>query len=64
MQKTGVATIEVFNVLGSRFYHNDMYCHSGLNKLVFNGQDLVSGVYLYRLCTSDYLQIKKMIFMK
>ncbi len=37
---------------------------SGYHKVTFNASNLPSGTYIYRLESSDFVQVKKMILLK
>jgi len=65
-----MVNIEVFNVKGQKIttITNRIY-RSGKHQVVFNGKDsngqnVSSGVYLYKMTTPDHTEIKKMILIK
>jgi len=37
---------------------------AGSYEVIFDGSNLASGVYLYRLSVNDYVDVKKMIILK
>ncbi|MCU0333162.1 MAG: T9SS type A sorting domain-containing protein [Ignavibacteriaceae bacterium] len=37
---------------------------SGYHKITFNANNLPSGTYIYRLESSDFVQVKKMMLIK
>jgi hypothetical protein len=58
-------TLKVFDVLGNEIAKLvDENSSLGNYKVVFNASTLPSGVYFYRLQTGDYVQTRKMIFLK
>ncbi|MCX6150555.1 MAG: Type 1 glutamine amidotransferase-like domain-containing protein [Ignavibacteriales bacterium] len=57
--------IELFNLLGERIYIlRNQYDAAGFHTLDFDGKELSSGVYFYKLTAGSFSQIKKMIFLK
>jgi outer membrane protein assembly factor BamB len=63
--KSGYVELKVYNILGgevstivSKKLNQGTYSYS------FDGRDLASGVYYYRLVTGDYRKVKKMILLK
>jgi hypothetical protein len=61
----GRVTIKVFDVLGTtvRVLANS-YQPSGHHILIFDGQNLASGMYFYRIQVGDFDQTRKMILLK
>ncbi len=65
LPKSGKVKIEVFNLLGQKIktlLNESM--PSGSHEMEFIANNLPSGVYLYRIEASNYVNIKKMILMK
>lgn len=62
----GIANLIIFNVLGQEVsvLLNNEYKISGKHTVEFNGENLPSGIYLYRLQVNDYSEVKKMILLK
>jgi len=57
--------LEVFNVLGQRVVTlEEGELEAGPHQVVFDGANLASGVYLYRLKTADQVATKKMVLLK
>ena len=55
----------VYNVIGQQvasLINSNM--QSGIHRVTFDGSDLPSGIYIYRLQTSYYTQTRKMILLK
>ena len=65
LKKSGHVSLEVFNVLGQHVATlvNEVLS-AGSYHVNFDGSTLSSGVYLYRLQTTDFVQTKKMVLMK
>lgn len=65
MPVEGYASLTVFDISGkeveSLFQGN---LDAGTHKTEFNGTDLASGVYFYRLVTKDHSLVKKMVILK
>ncbi len=63
--KTSKVTLRVFDILGREVQTLVNEVKSpGQYTVTFNGQDLSSGIYLYRLKASDFLETKKLILQK
>ena len=56
----------IYNILGQRVVTlvNNETMSAGVHSVPFNGMNLASGTYIYRLQTDKYVQIKKMILLK
>ncbi len=63
---TGNVTLKVFNILGQEVMTliNNQSQISGLHEVSFNASNLPSGIYLYRLQSDGFVDVKKMILMK
>jgi len=57
--------INIYNMLGEQVatIAEGMY-ESGYHKVTFNASNLPSGTYIYRLESSNFVQVKKMILLK
>jgi flagellar hook assembly protein FlgD len=60
---------EIVNILGEVVYSFDRHYPGGWHQIDWNGKDnsglpVASGVYYYRLETSEYSDSKKMILLK
>jgi Zn-dependent M28 family amino/carboxypeptidase len=65
LPKTGEVTIKIFNILGQEVATLVMEkLAAGSYKYIFDASGLVSGVYLYRLETDKFVQIRKMVLMR
>ena len=61
----GKIRIDIFNITGQfveTFYHQQTPV--GLHKVQFDGEDLSSGVYFYRISSNNFAKTKKMILLK
>jgi Secretion system C-terminal sorting domain len=63
--KEGFVKLTVYNAIGSKvaMLVNE-YKHAGNYSVQFNGSNLASGIYLYRLESGNYSSAKKIILMK
>ena len=58
-------TLKVFDVLGREVATLvDEYKEAGYNEIEFNASELASGIYYYQLKAGDYVETKKMIYLK
>jgi hypothetical protein len=59
-------TIKVFNLLGEEIITlvNNIYKGAGMYSVTFDGTNLASGLYLYRIESGSFVQTKKMILVK
>ncbi|KAA3637864.1 MAG: T9SS C-terminal target domain-containing protein [Calditrichaeota bacterium] len=57
-------TFEVFNLLGQKVFEETQHVSAGVHKIVWDGSDLSSGVYLYKLTTERFADAKKMVLLK
>ena len=65
LPKAGNAKIEIFDPIGrlvTTLINNTF--EPGNYEIEFNGGNLSSGIYFYRLTTDNFTQIKKMILVK
>lgn len=65
LPRAGQVSVEVFNTLGQRVATllNGVRA-AGEHELTFDGANLPSGLYFYRMVTADFAQVRKMILMK
>ncbi len=57
--------IEIFNTIGQRIETLlDRHMSAGIHQIDFNGQHLPSGIYLYRMKTRTWQEVKKMVLLK
>lgn len=65
LKNAGEVEISLYNVLGSKIATVfSGYKNAGSHSILFNGSNLSSGVYFYRITTNDFIQTKKMILEK
>jgi len=58
-------TLKLFNVLGKEVSTIlNEYRNAGIHKIIFNADNLSSGVYLYKLIAGKHIIIKKMILLR
>jgi len=65
LKKTANVTLDVFNTLGQKVSTLvNSKLAAGPHEVAFNGKDLASGLYLYRLTADNVTLTKKMMLMK
>ncbi len=65
IKKSGLTTLKVYDVLGKLLYSLvDGNLNAGSYSYDFDGSDLSSGIYYYRLTSGDFTSIKKMTLVK
>ena len=63
--RAGLVRLEIFDVLGRRVaVLVDGYQEPGIHEIVWDAQDIASGVYFYRLTSAGYNAIKRMILVR
>jgi hypothetical protein len=63
--QAGKVTLSVYNVLGEKI--RDLisgFYETGIHSVNFDGKDLNSGVYIYKLQSENFVKVKKMLLMK
>ena len=61
----GSITLKVYDILGREIAELvNEYKKAGNYNVSFDGSKLASGLYIYKLVTSDFTDVKKMIFVK
>lgn len=66
LPKSGKVKVEVFNLLGQKVAALvNSFKQAGYHQITFDGSNLASGVYVYRLSTdAGFMQTRKMILMR
>ena len=65
LPRTEYVVIEIYNSLGQRIKTLiSQQMPEGSHTVVFSGEDLVSGIYFYKLQAGDFQDIKKMVLLK
>ncbi len=65
ISKTGFVNISIYDVLGEeiKVLVNEKQT-PGNYEIIFDGKDLASGIYFYKIRTGEFSQIKKMVLIK
>jgi hypothetical protein len=65
IQKTGQVTLKIYDITGREIKTlvNEIK-NPGSYIVTFNGTELASGVYFYRIQAGDFVQVKKMVLIK
>ena len=65
LPKPETVTIEVYNIIGQKIQTLlNKPMPAGYHEVEFNGQNLSSGIYLYRIETGQWQDIKKMVLIR
>ena len=65
LASTGHVLLEVYDITGRRIITLiNKTLNQGNHKIVFNAENLSTGIYFYRMENSDYISVKKMILFK
>lgn len=58
-------TLEVYNLIGQKVVTLvDKELNTGVYEVEFDGSNLVSGIYLYRIQAGSFVSVKKMLLLK
>lgn len=60
----GIVSIKVYNILGKEVYSIKENKQAGYHQLKFNGGNLSSGIYFYRITVGNFVQTKRMVLIK
>jgi len=65
LPQAGNMSLAVYNVKGQKVKELlSGWQNAGIYEVVFDGRDLASGVYFYRLQAGDVVQTKRMLLVK
>ena len=65
LPKRSSVTLKLFDILGREIATLvDAELESGVHKINFDGQDLASGIYFYRIHADGFLKTKKLMLLK
>jgi predicted GH43/DUF377 family glycosyl hydrolase len=65
LPKSGFVKLEIFNTIGQRLkLLLNKHLPAGNHEIEFNAEDLASGIYLYRIESGEWKEVKKMILLK
>jgi hypothetical protein len=65
LKRAGYVSVQVFDILGQHVATLTDEMHSaGSHSVLFDGSNLASGIYLYRLQAGDFTATKKMVLLK
>ena len=65
LPKPETVTIEIYDIIGQRIETLlSKPMSAGYHEVEFNGQNLSSGIYLYRIEASEWSDVKKMILLR
>lgn len=59
------ATLKIFNIMGKEIASLvDQFQIAGEHEVVWNASDFPDGIYFYRLLAGDFVETKKLLFVK
>ena len=62
---SGVVSVKVYDILGREVITLvNRYLDAGTHSIIFQPNNLASGVYIYRIKVNDYIADKKMVYLK
>lgn len=64
LKEGGKVQFEVYNLVGERVFTQNLSGAKGLNRYNFNGADLASGAYIYKMTNSGSVITKRMVVSK
>ena len=62
--KTRIVSFRIFNILGREIYHENKITKPGNYAVNFDGSNLPSGIYFYKMESGDFSKTLKMILVK
>ncbi len=63
--RSGITTLKVYDVLGKEVVTLvNEYQNAGFKTVQFNGSNLSSGIYFYKVSAGDFNKVMKMILVK
>ncbi len=65
LPKAGMVSLKVYNILGeevAELINREM--NAGVKKINFDASHLSSGLYIYRISTNNFIDVKKMLLLK
>ncbi|MBK9333708.1 MAG: T9SS type A sorting domain-containing protein [Ignavibacteria bacterium] len=60
----GIVSIKVYDILGKEVYSLQEVRQAGFQQLNFNGSNVSSGIYFYKIAAGNFVQTKRMILLK
>jgi hypothetical protein len=64
IREDGYVAFKVFDVLGKEVFNLYSFKQKGSHEFIFDGTDFPSGEYFYKLESSGFENVKKMILVK
>ena len=61
-----IITIEIYNLLGRKVLSlaDNKYFSGGYQEIIINSEQLVSGIYFYKITSDNLFETKKMVILK
>lgn len=64
LPKDGLTNFAVYDILGREVFKSNTFYKAGYNEVRFNGANLASGVYFYKIEVGEFKDIKRMMLIK
>lgn len=64
LPKDGITNFIVYDILGREVFKSNTFYKAGYNEVRFNGTNLASGVYFYKIEVGEFKDIKRMMLIK
>ncbi len=64
LPKEGIVKFKIYDILGKEVYSLNEILQAGYHNITFNGSNLSSGIYFYKIEYSNLVQTKRMVLIK
>ena len=64
INKQGNVKLSIYDILGREVYSINEFRKAGSCEMIFNGENLASGLYYYRIELEGFVETKKMVLIK
>jgi hypothetical protein len=64
LPREGMITFKIYDILGKEIYSINEFRKAGVHEIKFDGTNLASGVYFYRIEAGSFFATKKMVLIK
>jgi flagellar hook assembly protein FlgD len=64
LPKEGIVKFKIYDILGKEVYSLNEIRQAGYHNITFNGSNLSSGIYFYKIEYSNLVQTKRLVLIK